>query len=168
MMADNYGTVAGADAYHSARGNIVWAGLTEPEKLAALLRASEWIDGNYRMLFPGWKVGNRAQVREWPRNSAYDVFAYLIDPTTVPTEVEMATYEAALREAISPGALSVDFTGADVIKKAAVEGAVSVEFCGDGSSASAQLVMPSVDAILAPILVAGGTGGGLSGSRVRS
>lgn len=168
-MVNNYGTVAGADAYHLARGNIVWAGTDEPEKEAALLRASEWIDGNYRMLFPGWKVGNRAQVREWPRNSAYDVFGYLIPADSVPMEAEYATYEAALREAGTPGSLSVDFVGADVIKKAAVDGAVSVEFGGDGSVSAAQIVMPAVDSILAPILTGGAyTTGGLAGSRVRS
>lgn len=164
-----YGTLEAADAYHEARGNLVWAGTDDDEKLAAMLRASEWIDGNYRLLFPGWKVGNRAQVREWPRNSAYDVYGYLIDPNSVPPEIENATYEAALREAASPGSLSVDFVGADVIKKASVEGAVSVEFGGDGSASAAQLVMPSVDAILAPILTGGAyTIGGLTGRRVRS
>lgn len=163
-----YGTVLAADAYHLARGNTVWAGYETPEKEAALLRASEWIDGNYRLLFPGWKVGNRDQVREWPRNSAYDVYGYVIDPLTVPVEVENATYEAALREAASPGSLAVDFVGADVIKKAAVDGAVSVEFGGDGSSSAAQLVMPSVDAILAPILTGQTGAGGLTGRRVRS
>lgn len=169
-MADFYGTVEAADAYHLARGNIVWSGFDPANKQSALLRASEWIDGNYRLLFGGWKVGQRAQVREWPRQSAYDIYGYLIPSDSNPAEVDNATYEAALREAIQPGALSVDFVGADVIKKAAVSGAVSVEFGGDGSASAAQVIMPSVDAILAPILTGGewGTGSGLAGSHVRA
>jgi len=168
-MADNYGTVAGADAYHLARGNIVWAGLDDTdEKLPALLRASEWLDGNYRSLFPGWKVGSRDQVREWPRNWAVDNEGWSIPSTVIPGEVERATYEAALREAIQPGALALDFTGNDVIKQASVDGAVSVTFGGDGSVSGAQLSMPAVDAILAPILTGGNGASAISGSRVRS
>lgn len=168
-MADFYGTVEAANQYHLARGNIVWAGLDPAEAEAALLRASEWLDGNYRGLFPGWKTGERAQVREWPRQDAWDIYAYFIPATVIPDEVNRATYEAALREAIQPGALSVDFVAADVIKKAAVEGAVSVEFGGSGSVMDAQLSMPIVDAILAPILTGGdGGSGGLTGVRYRA
>lgn len=168
-MPDHYGTVADADAYFSARGNITWAGIDEDDKASALIRASEWIDGNYRLLFPGWKVGARAQVREWPRVSAYDIYNYLIPSDSIPVEVANATYEAALREAVTPGALSVDFVAADVIKKASVDGAVSVEFGGSGSSADAQVSMPAVDAILAPILTGGGSlGSSLTGTRYRA
>lgn len=167
-MADNYGSIAGADAYHLVRGNILWAGLDSDDKTAALLRASEWLDGNYRSSFPGLKTGQRAQVREWPRSSAYDIYGYILPSNAVPVEVENGTYEAALREAATPGSLSVDFVGSDVIKQASVDGAVSVTFGGDGSASDAQVVMPSVDAILAPILTGNGSTGGLSGSRVRS
>lgn len=165
-MVDCYGTVEGADAYHLARGNIVWAGLDDGEKLAALLRTSEWLDGSYMLMFPGWKTGARAQVREWPRTAAYDMYGYEIPAGTIPREVENATYEAALREGVQPGALSVDFTASGGIKKASVDGAVSVEFHGSGSVADAQLIMPAVNAILAPILVGAG-GNALVGSRYR-
>lgn len=167
-MADYYGTVAGADAYHLKRGNIVWAGLDEAEKLAALLRTSEWLDGNYSELFPGWKTGYRTQVREWPRAYAYDRALQAIGDQEIPSEIERATYEAALREAAQPGALAVDFVAADVIKQASVEGAVSVTFGGSSSAADAQLNMPAVDAILAPILTGGGNASALSGSRYRT
>lgn len=167
-MSENYGTVAGADAYHQARGNVAWDGLDETEKEPALLRASEWIDGNYSLMFPGWKTGDRNQVREWPRVYAFDIGLNSIGTHEIPREVERATYEAALREAVTPGALSVDFVAADVIRKASVEGAVSVEFGGDGSASAAQLVMPIVDAILAPILTGGRSGSALSGSRLRA
>lgn len=167
-MADFYGTIMGADAYHTARGNeLVWLALDETEKTTALLRASEWIDGNYWMLFGGLKTGQRAQIREWPRTGAWDVYDYTIDPMTIPREVEQATYEAALREAVQPGSLAVDFTASDVIKKASVHQAVSVEFGGDGSASDAQLTIPAVDAILAPILTGAGAVSALSGSTVR-
>lgn len=64
-MADYYGTVAGADAYHQARGNAAWAAAAEADKEAALARASAYIDGlgtqqpvsGCVLVFPGKKAG---------------------------------------------------------------------------------------------------------------
>lgn len=167
-MADIYGTIAGADTYHAARGNVIWASYDDEDKTAALLRASEYIDATYGALFAGLKVGGRSQVRQWPRSGAYDIDGNSIAINEIPTEAERATYEAALREAAAPGSLSVDFVGADVIKQASVEGAVSVTFGGNGTIEDAQVSMPIVDAIIAPICAVGaGFASGLSGSRVR-
>lgn len=165
---DIYGTVAGADTYHAARGNIIWASYDPDDQASALLRASEYIDATYGTLFAGLKVGGRSQDRQWPRSGAYDIDGNSIAVNEIPVEAERATYEAALREAAAPGSLSVDFVGADVIKKASVDGAVSVEFGGSGSIEDAQVSMPIVDAIIAPICANGGQfASGLSGSRVR-
>lgn len=88
-----YGTVVDADEYHSARGNTEWAAATDKEQ--KLLKASEFVD-TYRARFPGAKAGGRSQEREWPRKGAIDTAGDLIADDEIPSEVERATYEAAL------------------------------------------------------------------------
>ena len=51
-MTDFYGTVAEADAYHAARGNVAWAGTAEA-KTASLVRASQALDAIYGSRFLG-------------------------------------------------------------------------------------------------------------------
>lgn len=89
----SYGTVGDADEYHAARGNTEWASATDKEQ--KLLRASEFID-TYRARFPGSKAEGRSQEREWPRRGAVDLAGELISDDEIPSEVERATYEAAL------------------------------------------------------------------------
>lgn len=168
-MSDIYGTIAGADTYHEARGNVVWAGYDEDDKAAALLRGSEYIDATYGRMFAGLKVNGRAQVRQWPRSGAFDIDGNTIPVDEIPLEAQNASYEAALREAATPGSLSPDFVAADGIKQASVDGAVSVTFHGSGTIEDAQPVIQIIDAIIAPLLAGDGAGfaTGLAGSRVR-
>lgn len=166
-MADFYGTASGADAYFAARGITTWAG-TNDAKEAALLKASVWLDGNYSTLFPGLRTNGRAQPREWPRTGAIDAYGYAIDPDLVPPEIEMATYEAALRELVTPGALNVDYTAAEGIKSVSIDGALSVTFNGANSAADVQLQISSINQILYPILSKqAAIAGGLSGRTIR-
>lgn len=152
MAITIYGTTVDADTYHSDRGNTEWASLDAGAKAVSLARASEYIDGKYGASFPGYKVGARGQEREWPRYNAFDREGYSIASTDIPVEVVNATYEAALRDARSAGSLITDVTLGKNIVKAAVEGAVSVEYAGASSAMDLQLTIPAVDRILAPIL----------------
>mgnify|MGYP001468605960 CR=1 FL=1 len=149
-----YGTVAGADAYHDARGNAAWASTPTDEKEAALLRASEYIDGHYRSMFQGYRTDGRAQDREWPRTDAY-VWSQqtwqLLDANTVPDEIERATYEAAFRE-LTPGFLTPDVVPSSNKKSVRVEGAVSVEYWSDEQYP----VIRKIDEILAPLIASDG------------
>lgn len=163
----DYGTVAGFETYHTARGRAdVIAGYDDDDIEAAKLVASEWLDGNYRSSFPGIKVGYRAQVREWPRVGGLDRDGYVIDSGTVPTEVENATYEATLRQLANPGSLSVDWTPAKY-KRVSVDGAVSAEYAMFYSAADMQTRYKVIDDILAPILTGCGDVSSLSGSASR-
>ena len=149
-MADFYGNVAGYHAYCTARDHL--HGNHQDDKVAAaLIVASEWIDAVYRSGFGGLKVGQRAQLREWPRSGAVDIYLYAISSTTVPLEIENATYEAAHREIENQGSLSTDYTPSKY-KRASVDGAVSVEYKTFDSAAEAQTRLVIVDQILAPIL----------------
>lgn len=157
-----YGTTAGADTYHAARGNDAWALLSEPAKAAALQRGTDYVDGRCRWqlpsgrwesMFPGEKVGGRAQEREWPRIGAVDYAGNAIDSSEVPREVDHATYEAALREGAAPGSLSPDFVPSAQVTKEKV-GPVEIGYAspqaGDNSTPNRPIV-PLIDAILAPV-----------------
>ncbi len=149
---DQYGSVASFKTYHNARGRDITA-YADPAILAALLVASEWIDARYQSKFPGFKVGQRSQVREWPRTGGVDIYGYSIAADSVPTEVENAVYELALRQLQSPGSLSVDWTP-NKYRRASVDGAVAVEYQSFSNSTEVQTQFTVVDEILSTILTA--------------
>lgn len=161
----SYGTRAEADTYHTARGNTTWTG-TDGAKDIALLRASEYIDATFRTSFAGLKYGDRSeQVREWPRSEAVDINGDYIDHTSVPLEVEYATYEAALRELVSPGSLQPDYDPASQVKREKVD-VIEVEYTASHGPGSVLPVINIVRGILAPVLTGGGVTR-LSGRAVR-
>jgi hypothetical protein len=151
-MPDYYGNIADADTYHLARGNAAWALADTPTKEAALLIASDWIDGKYGGSFPGYPTNRPDQLRQWPRATAYYPWGTHIPDTLVPVQVERATYEVALRQVVSPGSLFVDWTAGTDKKSVSIAGAVSVTYAGSSSIYDAQLQIPAVDAILADVL----------------
>ena len=156
----NYGSVAAADAYHTARGNTAWTG-TNDVKTAALVRASAYIDGRYRFrlasgrwqsMFKGTKTGGRAQELEWPRTGATDYEGSEIPSNEIPREVEQATYEAALRELVSPGSLSPDFTYSAQVTREKV-GPIEVQYAESQASGTPNRpVIPAIDELLGPLL----------------
>ncbi|WP_341959189.1 DnaT-like ssDNA-binding protein [Pseudomonas sp. RC10] len=161
-MPDFYGSVDAADAYHSARANAAWAG--EPAaKQAALIRASAYIDGKYQAqnsngrwesLFSGTKAGGRSQSLQWPRNDATDNEGHSIPSDEVPIEIEQATYEAALREIVTPGSLSPDYVATTAIKRQKLD-VLEIEY---QAPAAAPGIVPTrpvitvVDELVAPLL----------------
>lgn len=108
----HYGNLIDAGVYHAARGNTAWqAGHSDAEREAALLRASEALDGQYGARFPGTKTGGRAQVREWPRSGAVDqCTGEELPDNAVPLEVDNAAYALALIELETPGSLNPSVT----------------------------------------------------------
>jgi hypothetical protein len=109
--AVSYATVTQADAYHAARNNTAWAGLTEGAKEAALIKATDYLVQSYRTRW----IGVRARLEQsldWPRieadreSSAQGPRYYL--ENEVPLEVANATIELALRA--SSGELVADYT----------------------------------------------------------
>lgn len=158
----NYGAVVDADSYHTARGNAAWAG-DDTAKTAALVRATDYIDGRYRWrlksgrwqsMFPGERTAGRSQPLEWPRTGATDYEGNEIADDEVPVEVEHATYEAALRELVTPGILSPDYTPSAQVTKEKV-GPVEVQYAeaksGDNATPN-RPVIPAIDEIIAPVV----------------
>lgn len=161
-MPDFYGTVGEADAYHAVRANTAWTG-DEVVKQAALIRASAYIDGKYQSqtscgrwesMFTGSKSGGRAQTLQWPRKNAFDSDGEAIPDTEVPVEIRNATYEAALREIVTPGSLSPDYIASTAIKRQKVD-VLEIEYQApaavDGSVPTRPIVTV-VDELVAPLL----------------
>lgn len=160
-MPEFYGSVAGADAYHAARANTAWAGSDEA-KQAALVRASAYIDGKYQQqnscgrwesMFSGVKTGGRAQELQWPRTGATDNEGAAIPPDEIPPEIEKATYEAALRELVTPGSLSPDYVAAEAIKRQKVD-VLEIEYqaAATDGGVPTRPVLTVVDELVAPLL----------------
>ena len=165
MATTYYGTVNGFNAYFEERATVPATNDDDRIK-AGLIKASEWLDAVYRRSFPGYKVGQREQEREWPRNGATDIYGYNVDPTVPPREIIYATYEAALRELASPGTLSMDYTPPKY-KQASVSGAVSVTYSTFDNVREVQMKFARIDEILSGILSTYGDGSGLTGSSNR-
>ena len=151
-----YGTVDGYEAYHLARGRTV----TGSE--ADLLTASEWLDGTYRTRFPGLKVGQREQVREWPRTGVTDRYGYAVSSESVPIEIENATYEAAYRV----DELNVDFTPSKY-SRVSITGSLDVTY-RDQSVWEVQGQFPVIDQTLEPLIGGYNAFSGLSGKIARA
>lgn len=163
--ANSYGSVADADAYHSARGNAAWTeASTSPDqgKTAALIRATAAIDAKYRGRWPGYRTSGRHQSLEWPRTAAYDIEGNPIAGTEIPQEVKDATFEAALRELADAGSMMPDLErGGNITSLQA--GSVAITY---GANAQARTTYTLIDGILSSLLQSG-SGGGLFGVAVR-
>lgn len=163
-MSTIYGTLSGANDYHSERGNTTWTG-DDADKNIALLRGSEYIDAAYRSSFPGYPTDGRAQEREWPRSWAADIDGYDIPSDEVPVEVEQATYEAALRELVSPGSLMPDYDPASQNKREKVD-VIEIEKSAPHGPSSVTPFINIIRGILAPVLT-GSVNSTISGQTAR-
>jgi hypothetical protein len=126
-----YGDDAGFSAYMVANGYAVPGGSIP----AARQRGSAYIDGAYADRFPGSPTGGVEQERAWPRTGAEDRYGNAIGPSTIPTRVIQASYEAALLELTTPGSLAVVASENERVKSLKA-GSVALEYA-DGASSSA-------------------------------
>lgn len=144
------------------------------DQQTALIRATQYIESNYRGRWPGARIKYRGlQSLSWPRYGAYAndesrinyralqlsaggypestypfSIGYLIQPNEVPIELIQATCEAAIRELIVPGYLQPDLTLTNIKSERA--GDTEFEyFVGRG----AVPLVTVIDGILGPILM---------------
>lgn len=155
LDANSYASLAQAAAYHAARGNGTWTG-SDAVKEAALIRATQWIDGRYGDQWPGVRRYLRAQALDWPRADAYDRDGTYVDLETIPPEVVQATCEAALRELVTPGSLSPDVTPGTAKVLTEVKGIKWTPLRAAASANDMTLTITAVDRALAPLI--GGAG----------
>lgn len=146
----SYGTFANFVTYHTNRGTDVSA-YAEAAVDAALIVGSSALDNRYRSYFEGKKAGGRAQVDEWPRTGAYDINGDAIPSDEIPREVENATYELALIQLRTPGALAINYTPSQY-QSVAVSGAVSVSFTKFEGAGEVQTKFQIVDEIMSTLM----------------
>ncbi len=146
---DYYGTATAFTEYHAARGRDV-SEYDSAQIETGLLVASEWLDGSFGDRWPGFKAGNRDQVRDWPRSWVQDRDGYPVDFNSVPVEIDHATYEAAYRWLQDDTSLVVDYTPGKY-KRVSIDGAISVEFRSLDASTT-QKQFPIIGNILARLL----------------
>lgn len=165
-MSEFYGTAVGFEAYHSTRGRS--ASIYDAAEVnVALLVASEWLDGAFGYRWPGYKVGDRQQqTRDWPRSWVQDREGYPVDANSVPSEIENATYEAALRHLQDDAALLSDYTP-NRYKRVSIEGSVSAEYLSL-TAEQVQKQFPIIGQILAPIMEGNGGVSTISSGIVRA
>lgn len=119
--AESYCSTATASTYHAARNNVAWAALDVPTQEAMLRLATDFMRQRYRLRWVGVKV-TATQGLEWPRAwvalpdspSGYRSVPAYVPMNVVPTEVQNACAELALRA--STGPLSPDL-GPQVVRE---------------------------------------------------
>lgn len=70
--ANSYADEADADAFQTDRGRQAWLDATTEVKEAALIRATDYIEGRWALLFAGSPLGD-VQTLSWPRRDVYYV-----------------------------------------------------------------------------------------------
>lgn len=125
-----YISVAQADAYHAIRmSHATWAALSESDKAARLVSASDYLDGYYR--FRGKKT-SPTQLRQFPRNGE----------TTIPPEVMQAVLELAVALPSSGG---INAQAARTRKRVKV-GEIETEY--QDATAAEKRLYPLIDGLL--------------------
>lgn len=93
--ANSYADETDADAYQTDRGRQAWLDATTEVKEAALVRATDYIEGRWGHLFAGEPLGD-VQTLAWPRSSAvYPRTGNSFPNDEVPQDIVDATIEYA-------------------------------------------------------------------------
>lgn len=149
-----YGSAEGFREYHEERGREIPATWDNDKIDSALLVASEWLDSIYGDIWIGYPKDGFEQELMWPRKDAtiFNIIPpYTFEDDVIPLRVINATYEAALREATTPGSLMIDFTPSKY-KSVRVEGAIQVEYNSFFSSSEIQTQLTTVQSLMAPLI----------------
>lgn len=150
MSKYSIATSTGFAEYHDERGRDVPGTWDDAKINAALLVASEWLDDTFGKSFIGEKTGGFLQEREWPRVNAVTRdprYSYAFPSDAIPVNVIKAVYEAAYREAQTPGVLLVDYTP-EKFKSVSVDGAVAVQYRQFSSASETQLSIPIIERLI--------------------
>lgn len=163
-------SVAGFTEYHEQRGRVIPGTWDGGDIEAALLVASEWVDNIYGNLFIGQKTDGFLQEREWPRINAsiLDVrYPYMFGRDEIPERITKAVYEAAFRQASSPGSLMIDYTPGKY-KSVNIHGAVAVEYEQFAFASEVQSTYPIIDSLLSVLLTTANQLSAYSSSTIRA
>ena len=150
--AESFASVADADTYHSNRANDAWGLLTTAKKEAYLRKATDYMEGAYRLRWKGYKK-TATQALSFPRSYVYlepfvhgavGSYPYLLSDSVVPQEVINACAELALKASTTE--LAPDLT-ATVASESV--GSLSVTYATNGREYTKSRM---VDMMLTPYL----------------
>ena len=152
--AESYVSVAQADLYHSSRGVVSWAALSEPDKEGALRRVCDYLTAAYRLRWAGSRK-TLTQALDWPRSlvpvkdapGEYGSSAAFYADSVVPPELLAASCALSLRAATGPLIEDQERAVTSV-----TVGPISTSY-DKGSSQSKRY--PEIDATLRPLLKTG-------------
>lgn len=103
--AESYASVSQVDTYvDTTTSSAAWSAAATGEKEAALRRATQYLDSEYRSQWKGER-SNEEQALSWPRQNVVDADDYYIDYDEMPSRLISATCELAIK-AISATLLS--------------------------------------------------------------
>lgn len=145
--ANSYVTILEADGYFADRGNSAWTG-ADAVKQAALIKATDYIEGRFSQRFIGSKK-TTAQALSWPREGAGD-FA----DTVIPVGLRRACCEYAVRALSAELApdLKVDASGLTVVATKKKVGPIETDYAvpqtGLGSTPMLFRPYPAADMLL--------------------
>ena len=89
--ANSYADIADADAFQADRGRQAWLDATDEVKDAALVRATDYIDGRWELKFSGKPLGD-VQDLPWPRECVrYPATGNPFPNDEVPEDIVSAT-----------------------------------------------------------------------------
>ena len=144
--ANSYVSVEDCNTYHSERGNTAWTG-DDTVKEAALIKATQYIDGRYRKRWRGIPISS-SQALCWPREDIYDERDVEIEG--IPVRLKYAVCEAALRALTDD--LNPDLERGGRIKREKV-GPIETEY---SDNAPSRAVIPVINDLLSGYLKANG------------
>lgn len=146
--AEAYISVADADAYFAARGDIAWAALDNQSKEQALRKGADYMASAYGNQWKGERI-SPTQALDWPRRCVR-VARFTLPMTAIPLAVSRANAEMAVRSI--GGDLQAD--EASQVKQETV-GPITVIY-SDGARQGVRYA--AVDGMLSSLLRGGGAG----------
>jgi len=95
----HYGTIADHNDYWASHGEpAAWSGadVTDAQKTAALVTATEYLDATYGRYWQGRRAVS-TQTLDWPRTSVYDADGYSVASTSTPQAIKDVVSILALK-----------------------------------------------------------------------
>ena len=136
---------AADNGYSTSTGDLTVAQLRQ--------RASDYLDGLYGVRFRGEPAGGINQERAWPRVNAL-AWKTPVAVDVIPRNVIIASYHAAIQEALKPGSLSISASNSGALKRKKVDVIEKEYFEGSGNAVTDNtLRLSAVEGLLAPFLI---------------
>lgn len=152
--ANAYQDETGADAYFADHGDpAAWLAALQADKEAALILATQYVDAVYGRRWIGRKKLD-TQALDWPRAGVFTRDGWAVDQDSLPTKLQQATAEMALRK-INGDELLPDIDNPGSISRYAVAvGPLSEDTSYMGGMSQIKLYR-LVDLLLADLFAAG-------------